>query len=152
MNMNINENAPVTAAGVIDVAANQETIWSVLSAIDRWPDWNPDIKEAALQGELAVGSKFSWKTGPGTINSTILELQRPYMIAWKGMTLGIRAIHVWRLEPGGGRTRVMTEESWEGLLPRILTGLMKRMLQRSIDSGLMHLKREAERRATHEKF
>lgn len=74
--MNINEDAPVTAAGVIDVAANQETIWRVLSAIDRWPDWNPDIKEAAMQGELAVGSEFSWKTGPVTINSTILELQR----------------------------------------------------------------------------
>lgn len=142
--MNINENAPVTAAGVIDVAADQETIWRVLVAIDHWPDWNPDIKKAALQGELAVGSKFSWKAGPGTINSTILELQRPHMIAWKGMTLGITAIHIWRLEPSGGRTRVMTEESWEGLLPRILAGQMKRMLQRSIDSGLMHLKMEAE--------
>lgn len=74
------------------------------------------------------------------------------MIAWKGMTLGIRAIHVWRLDPGDKKTRVMTEESWEGLLPRILTGPLMRMLQRSIDRGLMHLKKEAERRATHEKF
>ena len=147
INMNINKSAPVTAAGEIDVAADREVIWELMAAIDRWPDWNPDIKAASLQGELAQGSKFSWKAGPGTINSTILQLQRPQIIAWTGSTLGIKAIHVWRLESIGEKTRVITEESWEGLLPRLLARQMKRMLQRSINSGLLHLKAEAERRA-----
>ncbi len=146
-NLNINENAPVTAAGEITVAADVDVVWDVMAAIDRWPDWNPDIKAASLQGTLAVGTGFSWKAGPGTINSTILQLQRPQTIAWTGSTLGIKAIHIWRLESRGEETKVITEESWEGLLPRLLTGPMKRMLQKSIDSGLMHLKAEAERRA-----
>ena len=68
-------------------------------------------------------------------------------MAWTGSTLGIKAIHVWRLESIGEKTRVITEESWEGLLPHILTGPMRKMLQRSIDSGLMYLKAEVERRA-----
>jgi hypothetical protein len=68
-------------------------------------------------------------------------------MAWTGSTLGIKAIHVWRLESIGEKTRVITEESWEGLLPHILTGPMRKMLQRSIDLGLMYLKAEVERRA-----
>jgi hypothetical protein len=146
-NLNINRSAPVTAAGEITVAANADVVWDVLAAIDRWSDWNPDIKVASLQGPLAVGSKFSWKAGPGTIYSTILQLNRPQIMAWTGSTLGIKAIHVWRLESIGEKTRVITEESWEGLLLRILIGPFKRMLKRSIDSGLIYLKAEAERRA-----
>jgi hypothetical protein len=50
------------------------------------------------------------------------------------------------LEPRDGNTVVQTEESWEGLLVRIFRGVMRKMLQRSIDAGLLHLKTEAERR------
>ena len=146
-NLNINRSAPVTAAGEIAVAANADVVWDVLAAIDEWPDWNPDIKAASLQGPLTAGSRFSWKAGPGTINSTILQLNRPKIMAWTGSTLGIKALHVWRLESIGEKTRVITEESWEGLLSRILAGPLKRMLKRSIDSGLTYLKAEAERRA-----
>lgn len=146
-NLNINRSAPVTAAGEITVANKADVVWDVLAAIDRWPDWNPDIKAASLQGPLAAGSRFSWKAGPGTINSTILQLNRPKIMGWTGSMLGIKALHVWRMESIGEKTKVITEESWEGLLPRILTGPLKRMLKRSIDSELTYLKAEAERRA-----
>ena len=43
---------------------------------------------------------------------------------------------------------VSSEESWEGLLVRIFRGRMQKTLEESIDSGLGHLKAEAERRAS----
>ena len=146
--MEINKSATVVATGEIEVAADPEIVWEVMAGIDRWPAWNPDVKSAHLVGELADGSTFRWKAGPGTIVSTIQQVERPRTLAWTGKTFGIKAIHVWRLEPKDGKTIVRTEESWEGLLPRIFRGSMQKMLQRSIDAGLSYLKAEAERRSS----
>jgi len=137
----------VIASGENEVAADPEVVWDVMTAIDSWPDWNPDVKSASLEGELAPGSKFSWKAGPGTITSKIQQVERLRTLAWTGRSLGINAVHVWRLEPRDGKTVVRTEESWEGPLVRIFRGPMQKMLQRAIDAGLRHLKAEAERRA-----
>lgn len=146
--MEVNKSAPVVAVGEIEVAADPEIVWDVMAGIDRWPAWNPDVKSAHLEGEMALGSKFRWKAGPGMVTSTIQQVARPRTLAWTGNTLGINAIHVWRLEPKGERTVVRTEESWDGLISRIFRGQMQRMLQRSIDAGLRYLKAEAERRSS----
>jgi hypothetical protein len=146
--MKINERAPVIASGEIEVAADASTIWEVMTSIDHWPEWNADVLSASLQGELAPGSKFIWKAGQMTITSTISQVDRPRILAWTGKTIGIKAIHVWRLVERGEQVLVKTEESWDGLLPRLLRGPMQKMLKRSIDSGLLHLKVEAERRVS----
>ena len=146
--MKIDEKAPVIASGEIEVAANASIIWDIMSSINCWPEWNPDIKSASLQGELAPGSRFIWKTGHMTITSTILLMQMPCDLAWSGTTIGIKAIHIWQLEKRGENVMVKTQESWDGLLPCFLRGPMQRMLKSSIDSGLLHLKAEAERRSS----
>ncbi len=33
----------------------------------------PSVKSVAMQGDLAEGSTFRWKAGPGTITSTIQQ-------------------------------------------------------------------------------
>ncbi len=145
--MLINQNAPVVADGELTIAAAPELVWDVMVAIERWPEWNPDIKWATLDGELAVGSQFRWKSGPGTITSTLQGVERPRFLAWTGQTLGIKAVHVWRLDATGDSTVVRTEESWEGLMVRLFRGSMKRTLKKAIDAGLGYLKIEAERRS-----
>ncbi|MDD3246488.1 MAG: SRPBCC family protein [Methanosarcina sp.] len=142
----INKNAPVSASGEIEVAASPEIIWDIMADIDKWPDWNRDVGWAALSGQFEAGSKFRWKSGPGTIISTIRQVERPRIMAWTGKTLGIYAIHVWKLEPRNGSTAIRTEESWEGLITRIFSGNMQKTLEKAINSGLQYLKAEAERR------
>ena len=148
--MSINKSAPVVGAGEVEIAADRETTWQVMADVPRWPTWNPDIKEASLLGGLAEGEQFRWKVQVGTITSTFTHVERPTLLAWIGKGFGVDAIHVWRLDPGGppGTTRVRTEESWDGLLARILRRPFRKALQDSIDSGLMHLKTEAERRVS----
>lgn len=85
--------------------------------------------------------------GAGTIRSEIVESERPYSVAWKGRTLGISAVHVWRMELEGETTRVFTEESWSGLLARALQGSIRKAVTKALDDGLPALRREAERRA-----
>jgi len=145
--MKINELAPVIASREVEVEASPETIWDIIVAVDSWPDWNPDVKAAFIEGDLAVGTRFSWKAGQLTIRSTVLQMERPHHLVWTGTTTGIKAVHLWQIEQRGEKALVRSEESWEGLLPSILRGTMKRMLSRSIQQTLLYLKREAERRS-----
>lgn len=145
--MNVDQTAPVLARGKTEIAAPADVVWSVLTDVERWPAWNPDVKSVTLDGPLAEGTRFRWKAGPGTITSELRRVDRPSLIGWTGRTLGITAVHVYRLEERGGRTVVRSEESWSGLLVRLLRGPMAKTLQRAIDSGLAHLAAEVERRA-----
>jgi hypothetical protein len=118
----------------------------VLTAFERWPSWNRAVKSMTMQGNVAPGSVFRWKAGPGTITSTIQRVERPHLIAWTGKTLGINAIHFWYLEPRGGKTFVRTEESYEGLVARVFRGPIQKTLDRALADGLADLKTEVERR------
>ena len=33
----------------------------MISAIDQWPSWNPNVKSVALQGPVQPGTVFRWK-------------------------------------------------------------------------------------------
>lgn len=143
----ISEDAPVAANAEVEIAAPIETVWEVLTAIGDWPAWNPDVKSMVLQGGVAEGSVFRWKTGPSTITSTIQRIERPRLIAWTGKTFGVGAIHVWHLERLDAKTLVRTEESFEGFVARILRRSLRRTLAASLADGLRYLKAESERRA-----
>jgi uncharacterized protein YndB with AHSA1/START domain len=145
--LTIDERAPAIARAEVEIEADLDTVWDVLTAIDDWPSWNPDVKSASLSGAVAEGSKFRWKAGPGTLTSTIQRVDRPRFIGWTGTTLGIKGIHVWRFEPRNGTTFASTEESWDGLIVRLFRGPMQKTLKKATDAGLQHLKVEAERRA-----
>jgi hypothetical protein len=144
----VNEQAPVVGASEIEIAAAPEAVWDVLVAIDRWPSWNPDVESVSMEGPVAEGSVFRWKAGPGTITSTIRRVEPPRLIAWTGKTLGIDAIHVYRLEPRDGGTFVRSEESYDGLVARLLRGSLRKTLDRTLRDGLHYLKKEVEQQAT----
>lgn len=140
-------SAPVSSRREIEIAAPPEVVWEVLTSFGEWPQWNPDVKSMAYDGPLAPGSEFRWKAGPGTIVSTLEQVDPPRRISWRGRTMSIKALHEWQLEPRGAATAVETEESFTGLLARLLRRSLQKTLDRTLEEGLEHLKREAERRA-----
>lgn len=146
--MKVNESAPAVSSAEIEVAADPELVWDVLTAIEEWPSWNPDVQWASMEGELTEGSRFRWKAGPSTITSTLQRVERPRLIAWTGKTVGLRAIHVYRLEAHGAGTLVSTAESWEGPVARVFRRRMQLTLDRATEAGLRQLKAEAERRTS----
>ena len=145
--MAVDEGAPVVGASEIVISAPPETVWDVLASIDAWPAWNPDVKWVSVEGDVVEGTQFRWKSGPGTVTSTLRRVERPRLIAWTGRTFGIDAVHVWRLEPQDGATFVRTEESFDGVVARLLRRSLRKTLDATLESGLRHLKIEAERRA-----
>jgi uncharacterized protein YndB with AHSA1/START domain len=146
--VDVDRTAPAIASSEIEVAAPPEVVWDVLADFESWPEWNPDVGEVTIDGPVAQGTEFRWKTGALPIRSTLSEVERPNVIGWTGKAPGIRAVHVWRFEPRGAGTRVVTEESWAGPLPRLLRGPMRSALEKALDSGLPRLRAEAERRAS----
>jgi hypothetical protein len=141
----INEQAPAVGASEIEIAAALEAVWEVLAAFERWPSWNQDVRTMSVRGPVAEGLVFRWKAGPGTITSTVRVVEPPRRLAWTGKTLGIKAIHFWHLEPRDGRTFVRTEESYEGIVARLLRGSLQKTLDSALADGLRYLKAEVER-------
>lgn len=142
--MTADRNAPVVAASEIEIDAVPEVVWGVLIDFERWPEWSPGVKSMDLRGGVAEGSEFRWKAGSFTITSRLRRVDPPRLVAWTGKMPGIGAVHVWHLEQMNGHTIVRTEESWDGLLPRLLRGPMEGMLRKSLDDGLHALKAEVE--------
>ena len=145
--MDINSAAPVKARTEMQIAADPQSVWGTLTDFESWPAWKQAVRSMSLLGPVAPGTAFAWKAGPGTIHSTLQEVDAPTRIAWTGSTLGIKAIDVFRLEARDGGTLVTEEESWEGPLARLMRSRMRRTLQSGIEQGMRELKAEAERRA-----
>ncbi len=111
----IDDRAPVQAAGQITIPAPVAKVWSLMTDIERWPDWQPDIRRTSIAQKLSVGTIFRWSTGSGHIRSRVALLDPQRRLAWTGRLLIFRAIHVWKFQSlPGGRTFVVTRESIAG--------------------------------------
>jgi len=142
--VDVNRHAPVLAAAQAIIRAPAERVWRILAAFESWPAWNAQVASIQLHGPVEVGTGFRWVAGGLRINSRIEVFDPPRRLAWSGTTLGIRAMHAWSFESLPGGTRVRTEESFEGLLPRLLPGLMRRQLEKALRQGLAALRDAAE--------
>lgn len=49
----------------IDIAAPVEAVWSVLTDVERWPEWNGDIARIALAGPFAAGTTIAMTVQDG---------------------------------------------------------------------------------------
>lgn len=142
--MDANQNAPAFARHEIHIESPPERVWALISDIDGWSSWQPDIATARLMGLLAPGSTFKWKSGGTGVSSTLEEVNPPRRLGWTGRAMGARAKHVWILEPQGSGTTVKTEESFEGLVVVLLKNRMQRLLDDSLQKWLARLKEAAE--------
>jgi uncharacterized protein YndB with AHSA1/START domain len=145
--MEINRDAPATAEGELQIDADPQTVFSVISAIDQWPSWNPDVRSVTIQGPVQPGTVFRWKAGPSSLTSTLQVVDPPHQLGWTGTTMGIKAVHLFRFQATDGGTLARSEESWEGVLARMLKGYSRKTLDKGIRNVLARLKTEAERRA-----
>lgn len=145
--MDIDQHAPITASGSVDISASPDEVWALLADIARWPTWNPDVEEARLEGELRPGTTFVWRSGPGTITSVLRSVEHGRELGWTGATMGVHAVHVWRIEATQRGSRVTTEESWSGWSARFMHKRLERVLRDAVFHGLHTLKTEAEFRS-----
>jgi hypothetical protein len=129
----------------VEVDAPPDRVWRILSRVEAWPRWHPGVGFAVLRGELAPGTRLDWRGDGMRIRSVLEEVVESRRLAWSFRTLGARGFHQWTLEPAGGkRTRVRSEEGWNGLAVRFLKGTLRRTLTASRTAWLERLRDRAE--------
>ena len=52
--MDINTSAPAIAMHELLIKAPAQKIWSLVAEIDNWPNWNPTVKSAKLNGSFDI--------------------------------------------------------------------------------------------------
>jgi Polyketide cyclase / dehydrase and lipid transport len=75
--VDIDANAPVITRDEIRIDAPPEVIWNIQTNISAWPQWQPEVDTAQLDGALTVGSVFHWETAGLQITSTVQEVDPP---------------------------------------------------------------------------
>lgn len=145
MNKQTNSQAQVKCSKSILINSTTKKVWSVLTDINNWDKWQPEISKSHLKGPLNEQAKFVWKTGGVKIHSA-LHTVKPYdAFGWTGNTFGMYAIHNWTLADQNGATLVTVNESMEGFL----TKLFKKSFNKNLETGMQHwleaLKKECEK-------
>ena len=141
---NINNRAPVKCSKTITIKATIEKVWKIIVNINHWANWQTQINYAKLQGELKPNTTFDWKTGGAKIHS-ILHTVEPFSeFGWTGKTFGMFAIHNWKLTEKDGLTKVVVEESMEGLLAGLFIHFFNKNLEKGMQTWLDLLKKECE--------
>ena len=130
----------------ISIAASPAVVWEILTDLDRWPEWNGDVRSIDVAGPLAVGTEFTWRSGLSRIRSTLRVVDVPRLVAWSGSTAGIRALHVWRLTPDRAGTLAWTGETFQGLPALLFRNRLQRTLQDTLDRTIAALRAECESR------
>jgi uncharacterized protein YndB with AHSA1/START domain len=140
--------APVVIRDERTVLAPPPAVWQVLTRIEAWPVWHRGIQMAVLRGELEPGTAIHWRGDGMRIVSRIAEVQPDRRVGWTLRTPGGRGYQRWILEPVSGPglqgTRVLLEESWEGIVVSLLRRTLRKTLARSRTEWLDGLKRKTE--------
>lgn len=111
------------------ISADAETVWAVLTAFERYPEWNPFTPRVDLEGPLSPGATVALHTRlRGRIvvqRETVRRVSPPRELVWGvRFPLGaIRAERVQRLEVTEGGCRYVTEDRIEGPLAGIVDAL-----------------------------
>ncbi|MFZ0659760.1 MAG: SRPBCC domain-containing protein [Candidatus Binataceae bacterium] len=141
------EKSSVYARNEIVIAAPPERIWRWMIRAGRWPEWYSNSSDVEFLGgnspDLAPGTEFKWKTFGATITSRVIVFEPPREIAWDARGI-LTAVHGWTIEPAGAVCRVITEETQNGILPKLAWWYLRPMLERGHQHWVESLKRVAE--------
>ena len=109
------------------MAASPEAVWAWLIRAQLWPTWYPNSADIQfLSGnppDLALDTRFRWKTFGVTIESTVLEFVPYQRLGWDAHGSGLEAYHAWLIQKTEGGCNVLTEEVQHGGLARLSRGL-----------------------------
>ncbi len=130
--------APIAEA-VIEIAAPIDLVWSVMTDVPRYPEWNPFVVDIRpVHGDFAVGAPIAltvkWSRGGGASTIEVVDrldppapgadaVQRALMeyrfVGWLPRLALVRGSRQQALEQRpGGATTYRTTERFTGLLAR----------------------------------
>jgi hypothetical protein len=137
-----------TFATTIVINASPPRVWSILTDLARYPDWNPTV--SAVEGRIATGERVTLRAriNPGRSFPLTVTVVDPHRrMVWRGgMPLGLfTGERVFSLIPkSDGAVEFSMREAFTGLLAPLIGRSIPDM-QPEFDEFAAALKREAER-------
>lgn len=135
----------------IEIDAPAETVWSVLTDLDNYANWNPFVTEAS--GDIAVGSKLVNRIAPPggramTFKPVVTVVESARVFEWLGR-LGLPGIfdgrHRFELTPiSSGGTRLVHSEEFQGFLVRPMRKSLDTQTRAGFEAMNVALKARAE--------
>jgi hypothetical protein len=130
----------------LETTAPPATVWRVWSDVNRWPEWNPDMKESRLDGPLKLGATGMINTKSGgkhDVVVTYFQDGRSFELestALPGTKMAIRAA----IAPSGGGSRITQGFEPRGLLAPLVGPMMSGQILKTFNAVLDGLKRKVE--------
>ncbi|CAN5189374.1 hypothetical protein BH09BAC4_BH09BAC4_31210 [soil metagenome] len=142
----INPYSPVHLIETVLINATPQQVWVVMTGVDNWPDWQPNITRATLAGDLSAGSAFTITNAGDDINATFHTVTPYHFFGWESHYEGLAVTHNWTLVEQDGQTLVQDEEGMEGAFAEANKASIQASIETSKPAWLGYLKREVERR------
>lgn len=106
----INPNAAIVADTQLQIDAEPEAVWAVLTDVDSWTEWLPEFASARLDGPLLPGTTLHWQPQGQTVLSKLVVVEPAKRLIWNGSG---GAVHLWELTRSGSGTLLRNAESIE---------------------------------------
>jgi len=130
----------------LETKASPAQVWRIWSDVNRWPEWNPDMKESQLNGPLRAGTTGMIDTRSGGKHDVVVtqfEDGRTFELestAMPGTKMAIRAT----VSPTPGGTRIAQAFEARGLLAPVVGPMMAGTILKTFNSVLQGLAKKAE--------
>jgi hypothetical protein len=139
----------------VTVEAPAETVWAVLTDFEAYGEWNPTL---AVEGRPEEGARLRVSPGPEaggpTFRPRVVRVDPGRELTWRGK-LYVRGlfdgVHSFRIEDvGEGRSRLVQDERFSGLLVRPILARYGAETERNFHAANEALARRAEHLAAGE--
>jgi hypothetical protein len=135
----------------ITIDAPTETVWSILTDLDRYESWNPFVVSSAgtvREGERLINRIQPPGSKPQTFKPTVTEVVPGRTFEWLGH-LGFRGLfdgrHRFDLEPtSDGGTRLIHQEFFTGILVPLFRSTLDGKTKNGFEAMNLALKEQAE--------
>jgi len=116
----------------IEISAPIDKVWQILTNFDHWEDWNPMVNQ--MSGQATVGTRLNiTMRGPDAkdamkYQATVLEASSPLRFRWRATMISSLLFtndRVFELKEKDGRTLLVNQEEFSGLMVPLFWGKMK---------------------------
>ncbi len=129
------------------INASPSIVWQILTAFDKYPDWNPFIK--SITGTVQVGNKIKVVLPGATFKPIVLKMEKNTEIKWlgsllfKGLFDGEHSFQI--SDNGDGTVNFEQSETFSGILVPLFKKSLNKNTKPGFESMNLKLKELAEK-------
>jgi uncharacterized protein YndB with AHSA1/START domain len=136
----------------VQAPASRERVWALWTDVPGWPDWNPGVARAELDGPLAEGATGTVRAAGGPASTlTVLEVEPARRLVTEASERLMRLRFEFELaDLADGQLRITHRVRMSGLATPLMRRTVGPRLERSIPAALAALVELATTDATQE--